>query len=138
MGNDWQNELFKILFRFADKNLFEQGIAKSIDRALRNGCTYSYSLEGNCQELTNYMHRYKTRDYKEICQLIAKSSLDCESNELKAALLLTRDVLIFRELERRPSVYSHISNHRDGLDCMNFLLDLINHAAGYTEKYYDE
>jgi hypothetical protein len=28
--------------------------------------------------------------------------------------------------------------HRDGLDVMNFLLDFINHIAGYTEKHYNE
>ena len=27
---------------------------------------------------------------------------------------------------------------RSGLEVMNFLMDLINHIAGYTIKYYDE
>jgi hypothetical protein len=33
-------------------------------------------------------------------------------------------------------VQSH--THRDGLDCLNYLLDLVNHCAGYSDKYYDE
>ena len=27
---------------------------------------------------------------------------------------------------------------RDGQDCLNFFLDLINECAGYTDKYYNE
>ena len=29
-------------------------------------------------------------------------------------------------------------SHRDGVDCLNYFLDLINHCAGYTDKYYNE
>lgn len=43
-----------------------------------------------------------------------------------------------KEQERKiPELY-HTSQNRDGLEVMNWLLDLINHIAGYTEKYYDE
>ena len=61
-----------------------------------------------------------------------------EENDFKAALLLIYDVLISKEQERKSSVLLQTSAHRDGLDCMNFFMDLINHAAGYSHKYYDE
>ena len=32
----------------------------------------------------------------------------------------------------------HEALGRDGLDCLNFLLDFINEAAGYSEKHYGE
>jgi hypothetical protein len=53
-------------------------------------------------------------------------------------LLLIYDVLIRKEQERKPVHYTHSSQFRDGLDAQAFFLDLINHIAGYTEKYYDE
>lgn len=28
--------------------------------------------------------------------------------------------------------------HRDGVDCLNYFLDLINHCAGFSDKYYNE
>jgi hypothetical protein len=48
------------------------------------------------------------------------------------------DVLIAKEDARKPSAYVHSSEHRDGLDCLNYFFDLINDGAGYTHKYYDE
>ena len=48
------------------------------------------------------------------------------------------DVLIDRELKRRPAYLALSQGQRDGLDCMNFFFDLINECAGYTKKYYEE
>lgn len=46
--------------------------------------------------------------------------------------------MIRREYEKKNSVYYHTSSNRSGLEVMNFLFDIINHIAGYSEKYYDE
>ena len=48
------------------------------------------------------------------------------------------DVIIQKELSRRKKEYHQSSGSRDGLDCMNFLFDLVNDCAGYTKKYYEE
>lgn len=57
---------------------------------------------------------------------------------MKANLLLIYDALIRKETERKASIYYHTSSFRDGLDVLNFLMDLINYISGYFEKYYDE
>jgi len=46
--------------------------------------------------------------------------------------------MITREDNRKESAFVHSSEHRDGIDCLNFFFDLINEAAGYSEKYYEE
>lgn len=51
---------------------------------------------------------------------------------------MTHDTLIRKEAERQHPVYYSTSSHRDGLDVLNFLMDLVNHIAGYSEKYYEE
>lgn len=43
-----------------------------------------------------------------------------------------------KEQERKPPELTHTSANRDGLDVLNFLMDLINFIAGYQEKYYEE
>lgn len=53
------------------------------------------------------------------------------------------DVCIRKELLKNDDArvnpaFTNVSNHRDGLECMNFLFDFINDVAGYTEKYYEE
>jgi len=53
-------------------------------------------------------------------------------------LLLIYDVLIAKEQDRKKGQLVHSNNHRDGLDCLNFFMDLINDRAGYTQKYYGE
>jgi hypothetical protein len=90
------------------------------------------------------LDRYRNKEYKEtplldnfseICRLVSKSYHD---DPFKASLLLIYDVLLRKEQERKPGHYTHSSSFRNGLDVMNFFMDLINHIAGYTEKYYDE
>jgi hypothetical protein len=51
---------------------------------------------------------------------------------------LIYDVCIQKEMNRRKKGYLHSHMHRDGIDCMNYFFDLINHCAGYTDKYYNE
>jgi hypothetical protein len=58
--------------------------------------------------------------------------------EVRAALLILQDVMIQREQARKPNVYGKTSSRRDGLDCLNFFLDLINEVAGYSAKHYEE
>lgn len=48
------------------------------------------------------------------------------------------DVLLRKEFDKKPGHYHFISGMRDGIECLNFFLDLINHIAGYSEKYYNE
>ena len=52
--------------------------------------------------------------------------------------MLTYDLLVMREENRKKEVYVHSGEHRDGLECLDFFFDLINEAAGYSEKYYEE
>ena len=73
-----------------------------------------------------------------MCQLIAKHSPEAQEDEFRAALLLIRSALIRKEQDRKPPIYAAVSECRDGLDCLNFFFDLINHAAGYTDKYYEQ
>jgi len=43
----WQQEILKVAFKFYDKHLFEQELAKSLDRALTVHVTEGYSLNKN-------------------------------------------------------------------------------------------
>ena len=47
-------------------------------------------------------------------------------------------MLVDKEHARKNYKYAPTSNHRDGQDVLNFLLDLINAEAGYAAKHYDE
>lgn len=95
-------------------------------------------------KLRTHLDRYRNREYKEtplldnfaqICEIVGRSY---GGDTFKGSLLLIYDVLMRKEQERKiPELY-HTSQNRDGLEVMNWLLDLINHIAGYTEKYYDE
>jgi hypothetical protein len=56
----------KVMFRFYDKNLFEQGLAKSLNSAIENGITSGYSLnKDDCKELQAIIGVYKGREYKQ-------------------------------------------------------------------------
>ena len=74
--------------------------------------------------------------------MIATASPECtingESEIVKGALLLIYDVLISKEVARKKNEYVQSHTHRDGIDCLNYFLDLINQCAGYTDKYYNE
>jgi hypothetical protein len=37
-------EILKVVFKFYDRSLFEQGLAKGLHKALKEGKTYAYSL----------------------------------------------------------------------------------------------
>lgn len=96
-------------------------------------------------KLRLYLDRYRNREYKDtplldhfsdLTDIIGASSY--EGDTFKASLLLIYDVLLRKEQERKAPELTHTSAYRDGLDVMNFLMDLINHIAGYTHKYYEE
>jgi hypothetical protein len=95
-------------------------------------------------KLRIHLDRYRMREYKEtplldkfseICKIVGNSY---ENDNFRAALLIIYDVLMRKEQERKAPEFSYTSGNRDGLDVMNFLMDLINHISGYTEKYYEE
>ncbi len=105
-----------------------------------------YLSKPECKaKLRAHLDKYRNREYKEtplldnfsdISAIVAKSSYDGDT--FKASILLVYDVLLRKEQERKAPEYYSTSHGRDGLDVLNFLFDLINHIAGYTEKYYDE
>ena len=66
-----------------------------------------------------------------------------DGNVFEATLRMIYDVCIRKEMESLDSqninqYLQNTSNHRSGLQVMNFLFDLINDIAGYTDKYYEE
>jgi len=90
LGDNWCEELFKVLFRFYDRSLFEQGLAKSINRALKDGCTYGYSVNKDTAGLREFLGRYNLREYKKtilqddfktVCQNLARASPECSNDE---------------------------------------------------------
>ena len=66
------------------------------------------------------------------------------TNEIEGTLKVLRDISIRRELdaversEKFNQGLSEGSNFRSGLETMQFLFDVINDLAGYTQKYYEE
>lgn len=137
-----------VVFRFYDKQLFEQKLAKCIDKATNNySMTAGFALSKveDRAQLRALLDAYRNREYKEtplldsfnkLISIIANSSY--EGDTFKAALLVIYDVILRKELERRPPHLYSTSQHRDGIDVLNFLCDLVNHISGYTHKYYDE
>jgi hypothetical protein len=94
--------------------------------------------------LRAHLDRYRNREYKEtplldkfedILGVIAKNY---QGDRFRACLLVIYDVLMRKEQERKPPELTHTSANRDGLDVLNFLMDLVNYIAGYSEKYYEE
>jgi len=94
--------------------------------------------------LRAHLDRYRNREYKEtplldkfddILGIIAKNY---QGDQFRACLLAIYDVLMRKEQERKPPELTHTSANRDGLDVLNFLMDLVNYIAGYSEKYYEE
>ncbi|CDW78409.1 UNKNOWN [Stylonychia lemnae] len=131
-----ESEFMKVVYRFYDKNLFEQDLAKCIDKATNN-----YQDK---KELRSYLDKYRIKDYREtpiidnldkICEIISRSY---QNDQFKARLLLVYDVVLRKEQEKKPAQFYHSSQFRSGIEVMNFLFDLINHIAGYTHKYYGE
>lgn len=151
-------EIYVVAVKFYDKQLLEHELARSLNRALDQGFTYSYSLVSDSEsqsesmkQLRQMLDRYKSREYgkavfasdfHKLVKLIAQSSpetvVDGEPCVVKAALLLIYDVLIAKENARRKREYQTSHGQRDGIDCLNYFLDLINHCAGYSDKYYGE
>jgi len=143
----YSKELLRVLFRTYDESLFEQDLAKCLDKATN---TYSMTAGFTVNNLEDkiplriHLDRYRNREYKEtplldrfheISSIVGKSY---NGDSFKASLLIIYDVLMRKEQERKSPEFSYTSSNRDGLDVMNFLFDLINHISGYTEKYFDE
>jgi len=118
--------------------------------------TYGYQInkdempQKSIDKLQEYLDKYKSKEYKEtplldnfsnIARLISQNY---DNDVFKATLLIMYDVCLRKELnhiDRSASFNSSLSqssNFRSGIDCMNFLFDVINEISGYTEKYYDE
>eukprot|EP00347_Sterkiella_histriomuscorum_P014896 403359104 len=140
-------ELMDVVFRFYDESLFEQDLAKCIERATNNysmTAGFHISSPSDKKDVRLILDKYRNRDYKEtpllnnfhdIAEVVAKTY---EGDVFKAKLLMIYDVILRKEQERKQPHYIHTSQHRNGLDVMNFLFDLVNQIAGYSQKYYDE
>lgn len=60
-----------------------------------------------------------------------------KGDEFQAALILLHQTIVFKEgLKAPPEFYEQ--EYRSGIESMNFLFDVINEIAGYSEKYYSE
>jgi hypothetical protein len=99
----------------------------------------SYGFSRGTGDVSKYLDLYRNKEYKEtplldnfeeISKIIADASYG--GNVYKASLLMVYDVCIRKELQSQE----HISNHRNGIEVMNYLFDLVNDISGYTEKYY--
>lgn len=146
------------MFRSYDESLFEQDLAKCLEKATNNYCNLKTPNERNIAmtagfqvanvddkiKLRVHLDRYRNREYKETPLLLQFSDIahivgkSCGNDPFKASLLIIYDVLMRKEQERKAPEFTHTSQHRDGMDVLNFFFDLINHISGYTEKYFDE
>jgi hypothetical protein len=88
------------------------------------------------------LNLYKAREYREtplldniheIVELISPNYSDSK----EALMSLFYAVILEKENDRKPDQYYEIS-YRDGRESLNFLFDIINDYAGYTDLYYDE
>ena len=62
----WISDLKQVMFRFHDKNLFEQNIAHSLNEALQYGCTNGYSIDSeHSKPINDLMMQYKIKEYKQ-------------------------------------------------------------------------
>jgi hypothetical protein len=139
--------LTKVLFRFYDETLFEQDLSRCLVKATSPySMTAAFQIQSNDDKakLKAHLDRYRNKEYKEtplldkfeeIVGLVANSY---QGDRFHALLLIVYDVLMRKEQERKPPELTHTSANRDGLDVLNFFMDLINHIAGYTDKYYEE
>lgn len=80
-------------------------------------------------------------NFDEIAKIIADSSY--QGDVFHASLRMIYDVQIRKEVDELDSnkinqYLQNSNNNRSGLQCMNYLFDVINEVAGYTQKYYDE
>jgi hypothetical protein len=95
-------------------------------------------------KLRAHLDRYRNREYKEtplldkFDDIVGSIARSYNGDKFKATLLVIYDVLMRKEQERKPPELTHTSANRDGLDVLQFTMDLINYISGYQEKYYEE
>lgn len=65
--DDFNKAAFSVLWRFYDRNLFEQGLARSLDRLLTDGHSFMLEVPPNFSEevLADMLAKYKRREYKQ-------------------------------------------------------------------------
>lgn len=101
----------EVAFRFMDRNIFEQHMAKGLEAALgRYNVTYGYKLgeEGERKEarerLRTLLNKYKAKEYREtplldeFAEVVSLIAGNYGNDNFKAALLIVYDVCIRKEL----------------------------------------
>jgi hypothetical protein len=83
-------------------------------------------------KLRAHLDRYRNREYKEtplldkFDDIVGSIARSYNGDKFKATLLVIYDVLMRKEQERKPPELTHTSANRDGLDVLQFTMDLIN------------
>ena len=114
--------------------------------ALEKGYSYGFEFDGDRKVLEDVLWKYRGKGFKEtpiIEQIEEIASAFSNYDPFEVKLRLCYDACVRRELDavssgRFDHALNHTSNFRTGLDCMNYLLDVVNEIANYSEKHYDE
>lgn len=116
---DFEKAVFSVLWRFYDKNLFEQGLARTLNRLLTEKHSYSLDLPSTADEafLADLLAKYKRREFKQTILLDNFTQIVNaiqEDDYQQTALRVILDILISKEHSRKHYKYEPTSNHRDG------------------------
>lgn len=116
-------------------------MVRALKMALEKGYSHGFEFAGDRDVIEEVLRKYRGKGFKDTPILdrideIANAFANYESFEVK--LRLCYDACIRRELDavsngRFDHSLSYTSNFRTGLDCMNYLLDVVNEIAGYSE-----
>lgn len=96
---DFYKTLEKVLFRFYDKQLFEHGLAQTLNSLEKDKHCYTFAVEELPQKVGSLLDQYKTREYKEIV-LFNNLQTICQElggSELDNCMKIVHDVLIQKE-----------------------------------------
>lgn len=102
------------MFRFYDESLFEQALAKRLDKATNNySMTAGFKVDSLDSKIKLRVHldRYRNREYKET-PLLDKFEEICaivDPDTFKACMLIIYDVLMRKEQERKAPELTHTS-----------------------------
>lgn len=137
----------KVCNRFYELPLLEQQLYKVLKNAFDaelngEGSEFEGGLDitGKTKEIQHYLHLYDNREYRDtplldnIMDIVHLLNYECPK---QALMEIYYGIMIQKEDDRKPLEYYNCQ-HRDGIEVMNFLFDLLNDYAGYTELYYDE
>lgn len=135
-----------LLLRFQDANVVEQHVARGLQMALEKGYSYGFEFDGDRKIVEEVLRKYRGKGFKEtpiIDQIEEIANAFSNYDPFEVKLRLCYDACVRRELDavssgRFDHALSYTSNFRTGLDCMNYLLDVVNEIANYSEKHYDE